>query len=385
MEFCCGFARTCEEEYTRKKAKYEYNEDQVDRISSLPDPILIHILSLVPTRDAIRTLLFPSFGRLWTQTYNIDFDWCVYHRCQDDSLLEFDYDKWSLARFVDFVHRALTLHKSPQIYKFRINFEYAMEDESDDGDSLDDIMTVDSETQELVADRERLATEVNSWIEFALKRNVKVLDLDFLACGLPSVGCKYELPAPVFQNSNLVELKLVSCDLKFSSMTYMRALKSLYLRDIILSDILMENLLLGCPALETLSLIECYGLRELRCFSRSVRKVVVAPDILEEILLKVSCPYITSLSISGWIERVELINLASLQEATVDFCDCFLCVPDEYIVVKRIINRLLHVKVLTMYHKPILVSFHTFQVHCYFSCMSNFITSFVFLMYNKHK
>ncbi|XP_048127392.1 putative F-box/LRR-repeat protein At3g18150 [Rhodamnia argentea] len=327
------------------------SEQEVDRIKDLPDSILIHILSLLPTRDAVRTLIIPSFGRLWTSIYNLDFDWCLYHDCWDNSPLHYRDDESSLSRFAEFVRHVLALHQGSRICKFRLRFEFSIDRQ------LDDLMYLELEPEELevMIRTGGLAGEVNRWIEHAVNRNAEILDLDFLACGFPTAGYKYELPGFVLQSSFLTELKLVSCKVNVSTTIVMRALKVLYLKEIALRDDSIKNFIDGCPGLESLTVLDCYGLCELNCASQILRSVTVAPGILEESKVKVACPNIKSLSISGWIERLELENLSSLRDASVDFCDCFFCVPDEYCEVQKILEELHQVRVLTMHHHPILV------------------------------
>lgn len=328
------------------------SEPGVDRIRALPDSILIRILSLLPARDAARTLVIPSFGRLWTSIYDLDFDWFVYHDCSGNSSWHCcSYDEGALSRFAELVRRVLALHQGGRIRKFRLRFEFSIDRQ------LDELMPLELEPEELeiMIRNGGLAGEVNRWIEFAASRNVEVLDLDFLACGLSNVGYKYELPSFVLQSSFLTELKLVSCKVNLSADIVMRALKVLCLKEIALSDDSIKNFIDGCPVLESLTVLDCYGLCELNCGSQELRSVTVAPGILEESRVKVACPNIKSLSISGWIERLELESLSSLRDASIDFCDCFLCVPDEYCEVQKILEELHHVRVLTMHHHPILV------------------------------
>ncbi|KAF8043248.1 hypothetical protein BT93_A1557 [Corymbia citriodora subsp. variegata] len=336
----------------RNKAKgIEQNEQEVDRIKDLPDSILIHILSLLPARDAVRTLIIPSFGRLWTLIYNLDFDWCLYHDCSSNSSWQYSYDESTLSRFAEFVRRVLALHQGPRICKFRLHFEFSIDHQLDELMSLE----LEPEEQEILIRTGGLAGEVNRWIEFAMSRNVEVLELDFLACGFPTAGYKYELPSFVLQSNFLTELKLVSCKVSSSADIVMKKLKVLYLKDIALNDDSIKKFVDGCPVLESLTVLDCYGLCELSCASQNLRSVAVAPGILEESRVKVACPNIKSLSISGWIERLELESLSSLRDASVDFCDYFLCVPDEYSEVRKILEELHQVRVLTMHHHPILV------------------------------
>ncbi|XP_030521928.1 putative F-box protein At1g49610 [Rhodamnia argentea] len=345
--------RDLDEDYgisRRNKAKgVVENEQQVDRIKDLPDSILIHILSLLPTRDAVRTLIIPSFGGLWTSIYNLDFDWCLFHDCSDNLLC--GYEGCGLLRFAEFVRRALALHRGPKICKFRLRFEFSIYH------LVDELMSLEPEEQSIMirtcGARLTYAGEVTRWIEFAVNRNAKILDLDFMACGSLS-PTKYELPGFVLQSSFLTELKLVSCDVNSSAKIVMRALKVLYLKEIDLNDVPIMNFLDGSPELESLTVLDCHGLRELNCASHKLKSVMIAPPGCAEPSVKVACPNIKSLDISGWIELLELENLSSLQDASVDCYDCFTSEHMEYYDVLKILEELHQVKVLTMHHQAIL-------------------------------
>ncbi|CAB4307562.1 unnamed protein product [Prunus armeniaca] len=76
-------------------------EGDKDRISELPDALVCHLLSFLPTTCAVRTtVLFRRWNNVWTCVTNLDFKddrdfWCN-HGC--------DYD-----RFEMFVERVLSL------------------------------------------------------------------------------------------------------------------------------------------------------------------------------------------------------------------------------------------------------------------------------------
>ncbi|XP_030462401.1 putative F-box protein At1g49610 isoform X1 [Syzygium oleosum] len=348
MERSCDF----DEEYgvgRRNEAKgvVARDEQEVDRIEDLPDSILIHILSLLPTRDAVRTLVIRSFRRLWTSVYNLDFDWCLYHDCSNNSSLRY-YQESSLLRLAELVRHVLALHQGPRIREFRLHFEFSIYH------PLDELMFLEPEKQDITIRTGGYAGEVNRWIEFAVNKNAEILDLDFMACGFLN-ATKYELPGFVLQSSFLTELKLVSCKVNFSTKIVMRALKVLYLKEIALNDVPIKNFIDGCPVLESLTVLDCYGLRELNCASQELRILTVAPRFAIEPRVKVACPNIKSLSISGWLELLELENLPSLRDASVDCHDCFRHIPFEYCEVQKILEKLHQVKVLTMHHPPILV------------------------------
>ncbi|KEH20275.1 putative F-box domain, FBD domain, leucine-rich repeat domain, L domain-containing protein [Medicago truncatula] len=95
----------------RRKAEEE------DRLSSLPDSILCHILSFLPTRTSVATMTLVShrWRHLWEHLQVFDFD-------------DYDYDPHfyddSFKKFASFVNAVLTLRRSRNIRKFRLNCDY---------------------------------------------------------------------------------------------------------------------------------------------------------------------------------------------------------------------------------------------------------------------
>ncbi|OMO54211.1 hypothetical protein COLO4_36556 [Corchorus olitorius] len=91
-------------------------EEVVDRISSLPDSILIHILSFLPTQDAVRTVLVPRFRHVWHFLPILTFDHSWYFDIlKDDPPGEgpFYHEK-----FLDFVRHVLTFHQNGTLDKY---------------------------------------------------------------------------------------------------------------------------------------------------------------------------------------------------------------------------------------------------------------------------
>ncbi|KAJ0435484.1 putative F-box domain, leucine-rich repeat domain superfamily, F-box-like domain superfamily [Helianthus annuus] len=86
-----------------------YTIRNVDRLSSLPEEVHSHILSLMPTKYAVRTSILSRTWRYkWMLVTNLDFD--DSHRFHD------------LDCFTQFVDRVLELQKSPQVKLFRMCF-----------------------------------------------------------------------------------------------------------------------------------------------------------------------------------------------------------------------------------------------------------------------
>ena len=202
-----------------------------DRISNLPDAVLCHIISFLPTKFAVGTSVLSKRWRyLWASIPNLDFD--------DDLLLDRDKPIGDSERsicFKNFVDKVLLHGSISCIRKFRLK----------------------------CSDHE-LDSAVNSWICTALERNVQELDLYF------DTEYPIELPPKFFFCKTLVVLKLsFSIFLDIPSLIWFPSLKVLHLRSVEFStDDSAQKLLSSCPVLEEL-VIERWRLDELWVFNVS--------------------------------------------------------------------------------------------------------------------
>ncbi|TKY49091.1 F-box/FBD/LRR-repeat protein [Spatholobus suberectus] len=65
----------CRSKGQKSGSKKSLPEEQVDRISSLPDDVICHILSFLPTKDAVNTSVLSTRWRsLWTSVSTLDFE-----------------------------------------------------------------------------------------------------------------------------------------------------------------------------------------------------------------------------------------------------------------------------------------------------------------------
>ncbi|KAK9057998.1 hypothetical protein SSX86_022838 [Deinandra increscens subsp. villosa] len=90
----------------------------MDRISRLPDDVLFHILSFLPTKHAVATSILSSrWVNLWSFLSIIDLDDSLYldpsRRQHSDPAL-----------FINFLHRVLSLNQSKTIVKFRLHMHH---------------------------------------------------------------------------------------------------------------------------------------------------------------------------------------------------------------------------------------------------------------------
>ncbi|KAL6283332.1 hypothetical protein ACE6H2_014261 [Prunus campanulata] len=214
-------------------------EGDKDRISELPDALVCHLLSFLPTTCAVRTtVLSKRWNNVWTCVTNLNFNderdfWC-HHGC--------DYD-----RFEMFVDRVLSLTGPSDI-------------------------------------KERHFARLEGWICTAVRRNVVELDLELYAGN--EKEDTFVLPISVFSCKTLQVLKL--CGSFCSYITYapppasgcFPSLKSLEVHRAPYPDKgLMEKLFTNCPVLEHL-----------------IIEAVLADDVAYKI--QVSAPQLKTLGIS---------------------------------------------------------------------------------------
>ncbi|GKE95090.1 F-box protein-like protein, partial [Tanacetum coccineum] len=141
--------------------KLTVEDEAEDRISLLPDCLIIEILSLLPlTKDAIRTgVLSKRWQHLWPQNPNLNFT----HASAD---VDFP--------FLSCVHKTIPQCRQLNLNKFKLEAYYD----------------------------HTFQSEVNSWICFAVSRNVQNLDITLM----DSSRCHLVSDQSVFINSSFTHL-----------------------------------------------------------------------------------------------------------------------------------------------------------------------------------
>ncbi|CAL5440511.1 unnamed protein product [Camellia sinensis] len=201
--------------------KKEGNENGEDRISRLPDSILVHILSFLPTKYAVRTSILSSrWKHIWASVPILEFNgplllpsYIPFRKHNDNG------------SFMNFIERVLLLHDLSSIQRFYLSCD-------------PDI------------DKSRL----NSWISAAVKRDVREIDIN--VCGLIIL----RLLSNLFICETLVVLKLgsqVHFDVP-ASISFPR-LKIFHISLIYPSNDLTQKLFSSCPVLEELSISALVG------------------------------------------------------------------------------------------------------------------------------
>ncbi|KAL8039165.1 hypothetical protein ABFX02_10G017100 [Erythranthe guttata] len=250
-----------------------------DRISQLPDDILIDILSFLSINEAARTSVLSSrWINLWKHTPSLNFDAlnALTNKIQESSdwrkLLKTErrnYRRW--------VNSVLRSHKSTTLKEFIICFDL----------------------------NNSYKSSIARWLDFAFARQVQTLELDLNTYS----NC-------LFSGEFLYDRRSVGAPK--SMVVGFKSLKSLTLRYIDMTGGDIECILQNCPLLEQLVVHGAQRMSNLVvCGSSLVLKHLEIVNCEDFISLKVSAPRLTSLTVKMFeellLEHVPMLTEVSLR------------------------------------------------------------------------
>ncbi|CAH9085551.1 unnamed protein product [Cuscuta epithymum] len=257
---------------------------QEDRISALPDEVLINILSRVPMTVGCRTgVLSRRWENMWNQVSNV----CFFGDYDDIVVKDVGPENGFFA-FVDHVLNRCNSHK---IDRFWIQFKLL-----DDKDS----------------------SRITNWVQFAVDRKA-----DDIALMQQGAWNEVTLPEILVSYLPLKKLKLKFFKLGETQVINWPCLTRLTLRSVNLNDEEVERLLAGCPALETLELTHYGFFRELKIKSARVKTLILEScislnlDYNNDAWLHIRAPHLQNLEVYGEAD-CRLVNVSSLVDATFD-------------------------------------------------------------------
>lgn len=197
----------------RKSREWQKGNSGKDIISNLPEFVLGHILSFLPTKDAVRTCVLST---RWKYT------WTLVTNLRIDDRLRYSRMKIDKSHFMDFVDRILNCGNStiPSLF-FSCKWVY---DES----------------------------RVNAWISTVTRRKVQKLDIRY--------SSKKLVTKPVSSCDWLIELRLyLNCPLFVPSSSYFSNLKILDIKGVtLLSECCSDYTTIFCfPVLKVLNVSKC--------------------------------------------------------------------------------------------------------------------------------
>ncbi|KAJ4829625.1 hypothetical protein Tsubulata_034059 [Turnera subulata] len=263
------------------------------------------------TMKRLILLVWAKLGSLWCgngdlDQVDLDLNLCRYHDCR----IPDPWDSDDYLKFTDFVHQVLFHYQRSNIQRLHL--------------TLRGLFHAIQACRRMPPDSRRHGEEVlkrekdlaDTCIHFAMTKEVKILVLDFVACYWmdPNIYQRgmYKVSDYLFSCDSLQQLSLVYCQIVApAGQICMKSLQTLYLRHVRLDERTIENLVSGCPSLENLSLISCFGLQNLNFGSPSLKHL----KIFHEIDRKISGPNFSILGLpsvsnilrrSPFLERLEI-------------------------------------------------------------------------------
>ncbi|KAG8390754.1 hypothetical protein BUALT_Bualt01G0116400 [Buddleja alternifolia] len=208
-----------------------------DRLSSLPDSLLCHILSFLPTKLSVATSNLATRWRfLWTDVFNLDFD-SINHKMKSRSGFS----------FADTISRVMLLSNVRDINSFRL----------------------------IIKDRRSRKAQLDTWIRTTIARNVQALEIHL--CG------KVWLPRCLFACKTLVDLRLLYCG-SIPDAIILPNLKKLHLHYFQYGNHeKLQNLISGSPVFEELNIqsINIYDLRSCTISSPTIKWLTLKLDLYD--------------------------------------------------------------------------------------------------------
>ncbi|KAJ4837539.1 hypothetical protein Tsubulata_028089 [Turnera subulata] len=216
-----------------------------DRISMLPDSVLVHILSLLPTTEDV--LCMRLMSRTWHRIWSSFPVWEYSESLFGLSASNYGVDPPKVERmrelFMGFVHRSLVRQLQPgkfQADKFRLH------------------MTFSHTFQP--------TSQVDEWMRLVVQIGVTELDLDIdldLDHRYAHLVEHYELPRIVFSAKKLTVLKLRGSGLLLYPDLDVKCwpcLQELCLREAYIDRGMILKLKVCCPLIKNFALVDCLGL-----------------------------------------------------------------------------------------------------------------------------
>ncbi|KAG8363739.1 hypothetical protein BUALT_Bualt19G0053600 [Buddleja alternifolia] len=274
------------QESSPRRSKTHQNDDSEanpDRLSELPESLIVQILSLLPTEEAVRTgVLSTRWKNHWNHIDKLDFMYDI----EEPS-------PGALESFISFVDRTLMQCNSPKIQKFSL-LAFLFHEDFD----------------HKVLDR---------WLQWVCSRNVECIQVE-----VP--GISYTNPEWFYHNSSLVKLRIFDCNVTILGNVRWTSLRSLTLSYVTAEDDQIAKILWDCPVLENLILFEVTNFRRLNIMSLSLVKLTVVnfEEIAIQGLLEINAPGLKFLNLSGYFYGVviRIIDVSLLVHANINIRHC---------------------------------------------------------------
>ncbi|KAL6538803.1 hypothetical protein OROMI_025129 [Orobanche minor] len=253
----------------------------MDRLSALPDCLLVPILHRLGLKEAAKAALFSKQWRfLWT---NLPL-----YFCERINGME------KIRRFVAHVDAVLAPLRDHPLGTLIFFFPY----------------------------NKNLASDVDRWLDFAAKNKLKSFSLLLQHDFTVRPPQNHTLPQFIYTILSLTRLHLERCTIQLPPQTAVDwpCLKQLSLVLVKSSQQAFDKIATGCPLLESSHVGYCDGIERLEIGGRSFRRLTLTSYDSSD-LKQISMPYMRDLSITvcfrGSRKKLQLENVQSLESATI--------------------------------------------------------------------
>nr|XP_011464183.1 PREDICTED: F-box/LRR-repeat protein At3g58900-like isoform X2 [Fragaria vesca subsp. vesca] len=250
-----------------------------DRISGLPDEILVSILSLLSLKEAQATsILSRRWHYVWafSTTLNFDAEQRLIRFCKPKSDREREL---GLCMYVDWVDSVLNQHRVANIERFRIAFELGPR------------------------------SCIDKWIQFAMRKGVQILELDLSAILYPW-GLQYKFSNQVLGISEFSSFKALC-----SEYIGFKFLKVLDFNRVDVDQDILEYFIYNCPVLERVAVCDSSLMVNLRVVGQSIAlKYLTIQQCLNLKSIEICEANLISFTYGGDLEKLLLRNLPLLVE-----------------------------------------------------------------------
>ncbi|KAJ4718652.1 F-box/LRR-repeat protein [Melia azedarach] len=213
-----------------REIKKERRIDKVDIISSLPEPLLQHIMSFLPFKQVVQTSVL---SKVWRQA------WFSF------PILEFD----------EFM---INSSREKKAFPIRPYWEQILQSRHR---NMVGVRKMTLKTYSRTGDSEladRCAT-------YAIENNVKELVLQINQIS----SMWYNLPPIVLRSKSINVLKLAGCKLELPRSDLKLSLRKLCLHNVHVDDDVINNVFLRCGFIEDVEVIKCQGFKRLKLYGLS--------------------------------------------------------------------------------------------------------------------
>ncbi|XP_021841302.2 F-box/LRR-repeat protein 13-like [Spinacia oleracea] len=267
-----------------------------DRLTSLPDTLLVEILSLLPFKSAAATsVLSRRWCHLWTQLPHLFLDGPWPRSTNSDYFLEFH-------QFITTVDHILHQITSHHIQTFHLHIPFPPTLEKDEFDVF--------------------SAYFESWIRLICVRNVVKIKV---SCDFPVfISPHVPLPSFIFETESLVELELggnLRCKLPETGIVNLPNLKKVVLIDLPINRSVFKTLFTSSPLLETLSLeldSDSANFELLNISSQNLKSLIIRGKS-RHFMFMIDAPTLEHIEIRGFLGIYKFVKLpARLLSADLD-------------------------------------------------------------------